>query len=223
MSLTVSLQKKTAASESGLPVDRRQTNQDIAQVLLFGAFPLRRKVVGGMSGNGLGFTEEKPMSWIFSAVLALAAPTSSNLGDRVQPPPNVEIEVELLEEQRIRVRFVNLGKESLTVLTRGFTFRGVEEKVFNWEVVFGLPNVTRNKDRVVVPAIDNYGPVKLMPGEVTEPIIIHLDQLYKAVSNNLVPWGETRVVYEVHPFWGKRFGLADGKVAKKLQGVMPSR
>jgi hypothetical protein len=138
--------------------------------------------------------------------------------------PEIGIEVELLEEQRIRIRFVNTGKEPLIALTRGFTFRGVEETVFNWEVVFGLPNVVRHRGRVTVPALDDYGPVKLMPGEVTEAIVIRLNDLYKTVGNTLgVPWGETRVVYEVHSFWGKRFGIYHGKVTKKIEGVTPNR
>jgi hypothetical protein len=99
----------------------------------------------------------------------------------------------------------------------------VKNLVFHWEVVLGLPEKTRHKGRVIVPALGKYGPVKLMPGEVTEPIVFRLDALYKAVPVQPLgtPWGDTRVVYEVHPFWGKRFNLWSGKVVQKVQGVTP--
>ena len=30
-----------------------------------------------------------------------------------------------------------------------------------------------------------------------------------------LPWGQTRVVYEVHPSWGERFNIWHGKVTVK--------
>jgi hypothetical protein len=136
-----------------------------------------------------------------------------------QPPPKpaVGIEVEVLKEKAaLAVRFVNNGTEAITVLTEGVTFRGVEAVFYHWEVVFGLPEVTRHKGRVVVPALSRRGPVKLMPGEVTEPIAVSLDALYRAVQQPLgFPWGQTRVVYEVHPTWGERLGIWHGKVTVK--------
>jgi hypothetical protein len=133
------------------------------------------------------------------------------------PKPAVGIEVEVLAEKAtLVVRFVNNGTEAITVVTEGVTFRGVEAGVNHWEVVFGLPDVTRHKGRVVVPALTRRGPVKLMPAEVTEPITVSLDALYRAVPGEVGrPWGQTRVVYEVHPSWGERFGIWHGKVTVK--------
>ena len=157
------------------------------------------------------------MRWVtFLLPLACAALPTAEAG--AQPPkPAVRIEVEVrAEKAALAVRFVNEGTEAITVLTEGVTFRGVEEGPHHWEVVFGLPEVTRHKGRVVVPALSTRGPVKLMPGEVTEPVTVSLDALYRAVPGTLgFPWGQTRVVYEVHPSWGERFGIWHGKVTVK--------
>jgi hypothetical protein len=165
------------------------------------------------------------MRWsILLMALACGPLPSAEAAEKPKPKPGLGIEVEVLAEKRtLAVRLVNNSNEPLTVLTQRFTFRGVEDRGFHWEVVLGLPDVTRHKGRVVAPALGTYGPVKLMPGEVTEPIVIRLEALYKAVPVKPLgtPWGETRVVYEVHPFWGKRLNLFQGKVTQKVQGVTP--
>jgi hypothetical protein len=137
--------------------------------------------------------------------------------------PTVGIEVEVTADGALQVRLVNNGKEPLTVLTQGRTFRGGPREgvgLYDWEIVLGLPSVARHKGRVAVPAIAKYGPVTLMPGEVTEPITLPRDVLEEFYRTYPVPpplaRGETRVVYEVHPLWGKRFDLWDGKVTKKV-------
>ena len=159
------------------------------------------------------------MRWVILLLpLACAATPSAAAVAKPPPKPAVGIEVEVLKEKAaLAVRFVNNGTEAITVLTEGVTFRGVEAGgAYHWEVVFGLPEVTRHKGRVVVPALSRRGPVKLMPGEVTEPIAVSLDALYRAVPGKIpLPWGQTRVVYEVHPSWGKRLGLWHGKVTVK--------
>ena len=158
------------------------------------------------------------MRWVILLLpLACAAMPSAEAVAQPPPKPAVGIEVEVLKEKAaLAVRFVNDSTEAITVLTEGVTFRGVEAGAHHWEVVFGLPEVTRHKGRVVVPALTRRGPVKLMPGEVTEPIAVSLDALYRAAPHQLGrPWGQTRVVYEVHPSWGERLGIWHGKVTVK--------
>jgi hypothetical protein len=131
--------------------------------------------------------------------------------------------VEVTADRALQVRLVNNGKDPLTVLTQGLTFRGAQRDGVgpnDWEIVLGLPSVTPHKGRVVVPALAKYGPVKLMPGEVTEPITLGrdaLEEFYRTHPGQVgIPPGETRVVYEVHAQWGKRFDIWDGKVTKKV-------
>jgi hypothetical protein len=165
------------------------------------------------------------MRWsILLIVLACNTTTLSEAADRPSPKLDIGIEIKYLAKKRIvTVRLVNISKAPLTVLSQGFTFRGVAKRVFHWEIVLGMPELTRHKGRVIVPTLGKYGPVKLLPGEVTEPIVIRLDALYKNVPVKPLgtPWGDTFVVYEVHPFWGKRFNVWSGKIAQKVRGVTP--
>jgi hypothetical protein len=44
-----------------------------------------------------------------------------------------------------------------------------------------------------------------------------LHELYRTHRHGPHSWGETRMVYEVHAQWGKRFDVWDGMVTKKVQ------
>lgn len=128
-----------------------------------------------------------------TVLLSLACAVTPSAEAVAQPPakPAVGIEVEVLAEKAsLAVRFVNDGTEAITVLTEGVAFRGVEAVgAYHWEVVLGLPEVARHNGRVVVPSLSRRGPVKLMPGEVTEPIAVSLDALYRAVPGRVpLPW-----------------------------------
>jgi len=155
-------------------------------------------------------------------VLVCGAPSPIEAVGQPSSKPEVGIEVEIAADRSLRVRLVNQGKETITVLTQGLTFRGGAEGgvgPYHWEIVLGMPSVTRQNGRVIVPALSRYGPVELMPGEVSELITVsrkELDELYRTHQSVPLPWGETRVVYEVHPFWGQRFDLWIGKVTRKV-------
>src|ERR1700757_3591307 len=94
---------------------------------------------------------------ILLIVLACNATALLEAANRPSAKPDIGIEIELLARKRIvSVRLVNKSKEPLTVLSQGFTFRGVAKRVFHWEVVLGLAEKTRHKGRVIVPALGKY-------------------------------------------------------------------
>jgi hypothetical protein len=79
-------------------------------------------------------------------------------------------------------------------------------------VSVALAELRDDKGRLVVPSADKLGVVRLHAGEVADvrvPNSADLEQALKAASAGEV---ELVVEYEVPEGWGKRFGVAAGKV-----------
>ena len=167
-------------------------------------------------------------------VCALLAPLASLAAqDKVEPKPALTVEAEVASNDRIGkhfvVRLVNTGKTPLTVVTGKLhqintgkapltvVTNGLRSKVSGegdkLTVTLDMTEQTKHKGRLVVPAADSLGLVKLMPGEVANVTVPAMPR----VINKLTAKAEVTVVYEVSAFWGKRFGAWHGKVECKAE------
>jgi hypothetical protein len=75
-----------------------------------------------------------------------------------------------------------------------------------------LPEVKDEKGRPVFPSADRLGVVRLRPGEVAYVRVPTSPDLQKPVKAADAGAVESVVEYEVSETWGKRFGVASGKV-----------
>jgi hypothetical protein len=142
--------------------------------------------------------------------------SSVSLAD--DPKPTLTLEADFKKQGRVgeelAVRLVNTGREPILVATNKLRLRAIEgdKKI---TLALDLTAKTLDKDRLVVPAADTLGIVKLLPGEVARvPVVLYKQPppIRKALDK-LDGKTTLAVSYEVSAFWGKRFGIWHGKIS----------
>jgi hypothetical protein len=151
---------------------------------------------------------------VFAALLlsACAAPAD-------EPKPPVSLEATVVPggvsggfqfPPKLQVRLVG-GVKEVAVVTDGLSVKVTkgDKKV---TISVTLPEVRDSKGRLVVPSADKLGVVRLHANEVADVRVSSSSDLERALKAASAGEVELVVEYEVSEAWGKRFGVASGKM-----------
>ena len=133
-----------------------------------------------------------------------------------EPKAPVELEATVADDPggrfgpNLRVRLVGVAKE-VGVVTEGLSVR-VTRDGKQATVTLTLREAKDDKGRPIIPSADRLGVVRLRAGEVAVVHVPTSPDLRQPLKDALAGQAELVVEYEIAEAWGKRFGVASGKV-----------